>query len=556
MDNVTIYSEKTKSFVNLPIHNYEKLEENFQYYQIISKIKNKINEKDSLNQQNQGNELFVIHLHNNPDILASSLKFLDISSSQESPSNETDKINNNRKEEIYKIILNSNKLELDYILPIDQNSFFLNINIIHSKNMNRRDFTTRRDQIKFKSNKFSDDDILTKQPLQLFILGKIYFILSRGKSSMSQIDAVAALDNSILYIFTEKFKFSHTKNFNEFLKYNFIPEKPVYNIEEKINKANEPCIKLIKFKTQTNFLNRVSTWNSNQNVLNFELTSFHQYELDTRTKSSKNLMKKLQNLLQEEKEEDNDNNPLDQILINNFDKICDNIPISSSHFNFKLEKLFYWLFISSLENLSKISDYMNKECEELKETYLHLQKSFEKKMFYSRMSRLEETVHLVSQELKIKVEFFSEIIKKLNKKENNINKILCMNLKLGENLKFSKNLKLYLEQMIGKLRETKFIIKNLESTLQMIKKTFRIIIDDNQRKADEKSNKYMMYLTIITALLTPFTVICQFFSMNIKFPMDKQKYGLTPFFIIVGCALLVVIGQSIILTCWKNKKFK
>jgi Mg2+ and Co2+ transporter CorA len=540
MNNVTIYSAQSQTFVKLPINNYEKIEENYDYYQLISKIKENQNLK---NNPSQENELIFIHLHNNPEIFESTLKFLDICPGLSS--NQTENINSNRTEEMYKIILDGNKLDLDYILPIDQNSFFLNINVIQSKNMNRRDFTSRRDKIVFKSNKFSDNDLLSKKPIQLFILGKIYFILSGGENSLNQIDAVSALDDLILYIFTEKFKFSHTKNLDEFLNSNFINEKSLTNnIQEE---SYQPCIKLLGLKTQTNFLNRVKTWNTNQNFLNFELTSFHQYELDTRTKSSKNLIKKLQILLQEEKEEQQDH-----LNLNNLDN--SNRSISTSNFNFKLEKLLYWLFLSSLENFSKISDYMNRECEELKETYLHLQKSFEKKMFYSRMSRLEETMHLVSQELKIKVEFFSEIIKKLNKKENNIVKILCLNLKAGENIKFSKNLKLYLEQMIGKLRETKFIIKNLETSLQMIKKTFRIIIDDNQRMADEKSNKYMMYLTIITALLTPFTVICQSFSMNIIFPMDKQKYGLVPFFIIVGCALIVVIGQSVILTCWKKKK--
>jgi Mg2+ and Co2+ transporter CorA len=591
MDKVDIYSAISRTYIKIKINNSDNIEENYEYLNFISKLK--INSTNK-NFQKRDNDLIFIHLHNNPDIFESTLHFLDkCKNIKKVPSNLKNNLNLNRTRdfstgrtnEIYKIILNSKKLDLDYILPIDEHSFFLNLNIIQTKNLNRRDVTSRRDMINFNSAKSSDHDLLIKNQIQLFILGNFYFILSEGLESSNpndDIEAVSALDDLILYIFSEKFIFTREENIEDFIISHFGKEnydlciKEEEEINTELNHNNRSCdfnsdrinididkqsnLKLVKLKTQTNFIKRLGTWNQSNNVLNFELTSFHQYELDTRTKSSKNLIKKLRNLMIQESQESDSENEIEKEKNKIENKFNLNLNLlthqrrfkTNTNITFKLEGFFYWLFLSSLENFSKISDYMNRECEELKETYLHLQKSFEKTKFYSRMSRLEETVHLVSQELKIKQDFFTELLKKLNRKEDQLVKILSSNLsQFKDTIKFAKNLKLYLEQMTGKMRETKITIKNLETTLQMIKKTFRIIIDDNQRKADEKMNKYMMYLTVLTGLLIPLQGIYQLFAMNIPFPFDKEKYGVLPFMVILGCSLIVFLGQFLILFCWK-----
>ena len=93
----------------------------------------------------------------------------------------------------------------------------------------------------------------------------------------------------------------------------------------------------------------------------------------------------------------------------------------------------------------------------------------------------------------------------------------------------------------------------------MMKKTFRIILDDNQRKTESKMNTYLLYLTIISALILPVLMVFQFFAMNIEIPLqDYDNVG--PFMLIAVSATLLFGIYFIILVKWdwkyKNIKCK
>ena len=118
--------------------------------------------------------------------------------------------------------------------------------------------------------------------------------------------------------------------------------------------------------------------------------------------------------------------------------------------------------------------------------------------------------------------------------------------------KLHRNLGIYLEQLLGKMRETKIVLNNLETSLSMIKKTFRIFLDDSQRRSEVKLNKLMMYLTLSSGLMSTFYIIFQYHSMNVKLPISKEV-GTSPFYLLFLIAFLIFVSQIFILSRWKLK---
>ena len=337
---------------------------------------------------------------------------------------------------------------------------------------------------------------LIKHPINIFILQNMRLLI--------------ALTGNLNV--TNLIKMSFKKTFN-FIKLNNKDSFYISNTQKNILKAS-----------QSPFLTRRS---SKEADIVRSISRFHNYEMDS--KYGKKLLQKI-NLVNQSEDiecEDEDESPI-------------------QNREFKFEELFYCLFLSSLNNIQNFTENLHKEEIELKQTYLELTK-LTRKPFYSQMSRLEECLDFATSELGIKEEFLDKISeeKKYIEKfyiDDNYNNIK----------KFTRQFVLYLEQLIGKLRESKIILNNIETSLQMIKKTFKIILDDNHRQSDTRMSQVMFYLMVISTLLIPIFIIASMLTMNVKIPISKVTDTHCIAFIVMtsGC-LCVVTGQYFILKWWK-----
>jgi hypothetical protein len=450
--------------------------------------------------------------------------------------------NNNHDEAKNKNIIN-NKFNfypsVDSVIAMSKDSIYLNMNMISKREKNQ---------------KYSEE-LIEYESLKLFLVGTKCFILTQTKDMKKKIHSILEKNLS----FTEmKFQFKRSSaKFNktntidsknnkiEFLCLdNFEGNKDVPKENDKNTQDNSKLfldgidIKISNFNCEKS--EKSEKLNSTSVKNNFilpkrrqTLTRFDQFEMYSNLKSSVNLLQKLREISDESEDSETEN-------------IFNQEELNSLNY-FKFEEFLYWLFHSSCEKIGEYSESLNQEGQELKETYLLLQENYGRKSFFSKMSILEENIHKLKSILKVKVEFFSSFIEKIKNPDKVIFKVISS---FYNSKKLHRNLGIYLEQLLGKIRETKIVLNNLETLLNMIKKTFRIFLDDSQRKSDTKLNKLMMFLTISTGLMSTFYIIFQYNSMNVKLPIDKQV-GTRPFYLLFLAAVIIFISQFTILSKWK-----
>jgi len=471
MDSINIYYSANKTFSKYNV-NLKDFEESTEFINILNKF--------NTNKEIQKFPIFI-HIKND------SVEFIDWI---------LKKLGMETRKKIIQSIYDSDYLDLDHILQIDENSTFINLRYI---TFEKKVFLQENSKIKFKIN---------KHPIKIFLINKLYFIIEKCKESFKFDFVLNIFKNKLLFIQKDSLNILQSNTTDEI--FNCMYNKKTFNNEN-------------------NFYN-----------IYLPFTNFHEYELKSKNLQAKKIIEKIKSL-QNELEEPDDS--IDYSMNTQF--------TDSKQFN--LEGLFYWLLFDSFDTFAIIGERLYEEGEELKETYLHLQENLEKRKFYNKMSRLEESVLMTSQETNIKAEFFKSFLKKLNK-------IFFPSILANVNTQiFTKNLTLYIEQLLGKIREIKLILKNLQNSIKMMKKTFRIILDDNQRKTESKMNTYLLYLTIISALILPVLMVFQFFAMNIEIPLqDYDNVG--PFMLIAVSATLLFGIYFIILVKWdwkyKNIKCK
>jgi hypothetical protein len=425
---------------------------------------------------------------------------------------------------------------VDSVIAMSKDSLYLNMNMISSLQKN----DTINDSL--------NNELLVFQGLKLFLTGIKCFILTSSKE----------MKNAIHLIFQKKLAFTETIDFPK-IKTMKSPAKNLKNIttQSKFSRfdlnqgRDDSSLENNKFKHDSSKLfleginldisekkkNLTSSNNTNAVVSAVlpkrrqTLSRFDQFEMYSNLKTSVNLLQKLREISDQSDDSDSDLNS------------------QQEENNFKFEELIYWIFHSSCENIGQYTETLNQKGYELKETYLLLQENYGRKSFFTKMSNLEENIHKLKSILKVKVEFLSSFIEKIKNPDKVIFKVISS---FSYSKKLHRNLGIYLEQLLGKMRETKIVLNNLETSLSMIKKTFRIFLDDSQRRSEVKLNKLMMYLTLSSGLMSTFYIIFQYHSMNVKLPISKEA-GASPFYLLFLIAFLIFVSQIFILSRWKLK---
>lgn len=197
--------------------------------------------------------------------------------------------------------------------------------------------------------------------------------------------------------------------------------------------------------------------------------------------------------------------------------------------HFSTDDLIYWLLVLSLEKLEEFSQYLVNEAESLKGIYLELSEN-ERKDFFRRIHSMEVSMQLIYQEILIKKKFL-----KYSKAQFSVYN------KLSHNFYFKNSFNFFIELMISKVTYLEILIEKLQSTMEMIKENYSIIIEDNTEKQNVKLNTIMKVLAIITTIYAPFNIIPGLWGMNVKVPW-RDEDSLWPFFgmIMVLCLILFI----------------
>ena len=202
-----------------------------------------------------------------------------------------------------------------------------------------------------------------------------------------------------------------------------------------------------------------------------------------------------------------------------------------------LNNLLYILFEFSIETLQ---NFVNKIYNEVKNMTLENLQKNQKIMdiITEKLHFFESSIILFKQEIKIKNNF-------LKKFQLTFEKICNIQLDLEHN-------NLILELMLSRILEFQSCFENFENIINSRKKAYINIMHNHFHFEDEKCQKIVRILTVISLIIMPKNAIVGLFSMNIKIPFFKHSWPtLVPFFSIVLFFIFLVSIQL-----WVFRRYK
>jgi Mg2+ and Co2+ transporter CorA len=403
--------------------------------------------------------------------------------------------------EKYKRITNT---KTDYLLSVGKSVTFINLNFLRVE--------------KF-MNKIPDSKLslrICKDPCRIFIIKNYLYVCIFDKDMV---------EYRVRDILQNRFQFKFEPDHNQFMHLN----------SRSIRTTKQTLIQLKEKRGSAE---------SAQLIRRNSFSKFDEYEmLGDNTQTTKNLIKKI--IIENCVDEDSDEDGSDQETYDNHVEL-----VFSKEGEFEIVKFYYWIFNCSIEEMSKMDEDLNEECEQLQENCIDL-KSFERKSFFSKIIQLEESILNCKQELNIKEDFFADLLEKMNSNSKFVTKLssLFMYEELSI-LRFEKKLKLYLEQLAGKMRQSELVLKNLQMSKKMLKQTLKIFADVSFREYDHRVDRISLYTLVISTIVQVMSSVYTYFGMNVNNPLRAIKHEV-PFVLIVVFLILAGLSQVLVLKTTK-----
>jgi Mg2+ and Co2+ transporter CorA len=211
--------------------------------------------------------------------------------------------------------------------------------------------------------------------------------------------------------------------------------------------------------------------------------------------------------------------------------------------DFDLIYFYITIFNYSIETLREIVNGLIKEGDMLQDLYLST--PFSKKVqLYGRVLKHEVNVNVILEELKIKIKFLENlnnrsrnprknkhIIKKISFIEfcaQDENEIMNAHLIIK---KFKDKFSVFVQSLMGRLLEMEINLKKQFTLVEMVKRTVKIMIDDNHFNNERQLNILIVMLGIFQFLINPMTFLVSWFAVNVRVPMQNYD-SLLPFIFI------------------------
>ncbi len=205
-----------------------------------------------------------------------------------------------------------------------------------------------------------------------------------------------------------------------------------------------------------------------------------------------------------------------------------------------LNNLLYILFEFSISALQNFVNKIYIEVENM--TLENLQKNNRiMDIITEKLHFFESSIILFKQEIKIKNNF----LKKYHSTFDVFNKICNIQLDLQQN-------NLILELMLSRIMEFQSCFENFENIINIRKKTYINIMHNHCHTENEKTNKILTILTVISLIIMPKNAILGLFAMNITIPFNRNDWPTpVPFIVIIGFCIVLVLIQLFVFRRYK-----
>jgi hypothetical protein len=233
----------------------------------------------------------------------------------------------------------------------------------------------------------------------------------------------------------------------------------------------------------------------------------------------------------------------EQTILNSF---------KSAEICFNLTNFYIILFTSLLTCLDNYIDDISSEGEVFKEKYLDLNKQ-EIKKYYQNLLAYEEKIYGILEEINKKNVLIENLMPGIdnNKDVIKICRILLMPNQFFTNYSEAKFIAA-IQGFSGKLKEMKLKVLKQVTVIEMIKKTIKILIDDNRYMNLKEINYSLFIMTVVQYCALQGFCLTAWYSMNIKIPLQEFE-NIYPFLFIMFLMIVIPLGQLFIFYKFKNK---